>query len=182
MGSLSLSVCWVPPVINCESSCFVPDVFNFLSTLQTWRPLLEIQRPCQPAVSELIFLAEADWGQALTLCCCLLFLSLSHSQSLHPCLCFLLWFPALCFNIAFDLSRAARSPITMSSCAVIYSSINVPPLAWLWDQGGWSSHSNFTFSALASGEHITDVQRKHHTVQQQHQARLPPPSWKLWLD
>lgn len=41
----------------------------------------------------------------------------------------------LYFNIAFDLCTAALSPITMSSCAVIYSPINIPPLVLVVGSG-----------------------------------------------
>lgn len=84
----------------------------------------------------------------------------------------------LYFNIAIDLRTAAWPPITMSSCVVIYSPINIPPLVWLWDQGGYSSCSSSRTSTLASIEHAENVQRKHHTVLQR-RARLLPPNWKL---
>lgn len=126
-------------------------------------------------------MASADWQQVSRWGCCLLFCPWAHSRSpyLHSCV-FCLEI-LLFILISLFIYTAAGSPITTSSCTVIYSPINIPPLVRLWDQGGCSSCSSSRSPALASGEHIKNVQRKHHTVQQR-RARLPPPSWKLWLD
>lgn len=85
-------------------------------------------------------------------------------------------FSSVYFYIFFDLRTTVWSPITMSSCAVIYSSINISPLVWLWDQGGYSSCSSTRNTTLASIKHIKKSQRKHHTVQR---WWVRPPNWKL---
>lgn len=60
----------------------------------------------------------------------------------------------------------------MSSCGVIYSPINFPPLVWLWDQGGCSSCASSRYSTLASVEHIKNIQRQHPSVQQRRVTKL----------
>ena len=137
---LSLCLCFVPLVINCEvllckpASCSVPDVFNSLSGPQTALPLKDTEALLTWSGS-LTPLLKGDSIRSTHPCWCLCCLQkqlavfqlvLTHQHFGVHCLDFLHSF-SVYFDIVFDLHTVVWSTITMSWCAVIYSPINIFP-------------------------------------------------------